>query len=257
MRNFTPDEIERRVARAAKMLRIEHLLERKTRQALRRRDAAGVDRPRHRARDPTVFLMDEPLSNLNAKLRELLRSELKDLQATLGATFLFVTHDQIEAMSMGNKVGVLWTRGGWCRCRDAERDLQRAARHLRRDLRRLAGDEPAARGGRGRPAVVPGAFEVPLRPEGRARLRRDGGPLTVGVRSEDVRLGAGGDASAQVHHVENHGVELVVTLRAGETLFKATVPAVTRLRIDETIPFALNQERLHGFDAATGVNLAL
>ena len=48
-----------------------------------------------------------------------------------------------------------------------------------------------------------------------------------------------------------------MTLRAGETLFKATVPAVTRLRIDETVPFALNQERLHGFDAATGVNLAL
>ena len=78
--------------------------------------------------------------------------------------------------------------------------------------------------------MVPGAFEVPLRPEGGARLRRDGGPLTVGVRSEDVRVGAGGDASAQVHHVENHGVELVVTLRAGETLFKATVPATTQAR---------------------------
>ena len=58
-------------------------------------------------RKPRVFLMDEPLSNLDAKLREALRAELKDLQMKLGATFLFVTHDQIEAMSMGDKIGVL------------------------------------------------------------------------------------------------------------------------------------------------------
>ena len=58
-------------------------------------------------REPRAFLMDEPLSNLDAKLREALRAELKDLQMKLGATFLFVTHDQIEAMSMGDKVGIL------------------------------------------------------------------------------------------------------------------------------------------------------
>ena len=58
-------------------------------------------------REPRVFLMDEPLSNLDAKLREALRAELKDLQMKLGATFLFVTHDQIEAMSMGDQIGVL------------------------------------------------------------------------------------------------------------------------------------------------------
>ena len=58
-------------------------------------------------REPRVFLMDEPLSNLDAKLREALRAELKDLQTSLGATFLFVTHDQIEAMSMGDRIGVL------------------------------------------------------------------------------------------------------------------------------------------------------
>ncbi len=58
-------------------------------------------------REPRAFLMDEPLSNLDAKLREALRAELKDLQMKLGATFLFVTHDQIEAMSMGDKIGVL------------------------------------------------------------------------------------------------------------------------------------------------------
>jgi multiple sugar transport system ATP-binding protein len=102
--------------------------------------------------------------------------------------------------------------------------------------------------------VVPGALDLPLTDAGRARLHRDAGPLTLGVRAEDVTVGAG-TASAAVHHIENQGVELVVTLRAGDHLFKATVPAVTRLRIDETVPFALNQDRLHGFDAATGRNV--
>ncbi len=59
-----------------------------------------------------------------------------------------------------------------------------------------------------------------------------------------------------MHHVENHGVELVVTLRAGERLFKATAPAMAKLRIDEEVPFVLDQAKLHGFDPTTGLNLA-
>ena len=79
--------------------------------------------------------------------------------------------------------------------------------------------------------------------------------MTVGVRAEDIEIG-GGEGRARVHHVENHGVELVVTLRAGERLFKATAPAVAKLRIDEEVPFALDEGELHGFDPATGLNLA-
>ena len=87
-------------------LRIEHLLERKT-DRLSGGEMQRVSIGRAIVREPRVFLMDEPLSNLDAKLREALRAELKDLQMQLGATFLFVTHDQIEAMSMGDKIGVL------------------------------------------------------------------------------------------------------------------------------------------------------
>jgi multiple sugar transport system ATP-binding protein len=255
VRHFSADEIERRVARAASMLRIEHLLERKT-DKLSGGEMQRVSIGRAIVRDPTVFLMDEPLSNLDAKLREVLRSELKDLRNALGATFLFVTHDQIEAMSMGDRIGVLNEGrlvqvGSPNAIYDAPRDTFVATFVGTPAMNLLDG---AIEDGR---LVVPGAFELPLRPEGRARLRRDAGPLTVGIRSEDVRIGAGGEASAQVHHIENHGVELVVTLRAGETLFKATVPATTKLGIDDTVPFGLQQERLHGFDATTGVNLAL
>ena len=102
-----PDaEIKDRVDRAARALRIEHLLDRKT-DRLSGGEMQRVSIGRAIVRKPRVFLMDEPLSALDAKLREALRTELKNLQMQLGATFLFVTHDQIEAMSMGDKVGVL------------------------------------------------------------------------------------------------------------------------------------------------------
>ncbi len=92
--------------RVAKTLRIEHLLDRKT-DRLSGGEMQRVSIGRAIVRKPRVFLMDEPLSELDAKLREALRAELKNLQMKLGATFLFVTHDQIEAMSMGDKIGVL------------------------------------------------------------------------------------------------------------------------------------------------------
>src|SRR5690606_37889469 len=105
VRHYSPSEIDARVSKAAKTLRIDHLLDRKT-DKLSGGEMQRVAIGRAIVREPRAFLMDEPLSNLDAKLREALRSELKDLQMKLGATFLFVTHDQIEAMSMGDKVAV-------------------------------------------------------------------------------------------------------------------------------------------------------
>ena len=87
-------------------MRIEHLLDRKT-DRLSGGEMQRVSIGRAIVREPRIFLMDEPLSNLDAKLREALRAELKDLQMKLGATFLFVTHDQIEAMSMADRIAVL------------------------------------------------------------------------------------------------------------------------------------------------------
>ena len=254
VRAFDAAEIERRIARAAKMLRIEHLLERKT-DRLSGGEMQRVSIGRAIVRDPTVFLMDEPLSNLDAKLREALRSELKDLQATLGATFLFVTHDQIEAMSMGNRIGVL-NEGRLVQVGtphaiyDAPRDTFVATFVGSPAMNLLDGTIETGR------LVLPGAFELPLEDRGRARLGRDSGALTIGIRSEDIVVGQDGGATARVHHVENHGVEQLVTLRAGDRLFKATAPASAALKIDETVPFSLDQARLHGFDQTTGRNLA-
>jgi multiple sugar transport system ATP-binding protein len=252
VRDVPEAEIERRIAKAAEMLRIGHLLDRKT-DRLSGGEMQRVSIGRAIVRDPSAFLMDEPLSNLDAKLREALRYELKGLQASLGATFLFVTHDQIEAMSMGDRVGIL-NEGRLVQV-GTPNEIYNAPRDTF-----VAGfvGSPAmnlvpAEVGDGR-LVVPGAFELPLGEAGRARLGQPG-PMVLGVRSEDVMVGTG-EGRARVHHLENHGVELVVTLKTGETLIKATVPAVTRLGIDETVAFGLNQAKLHGFDKGSGLNRA-
>ena len=106
MRKMPREEIERRVRHAAEMLDIGELLERKPRElsgGQRQRVALG----RALVREPEVFLMDEPLSNLDAKLRVQTRSEIKHLQEQVGTTTIYVTHDQVEAMTMGDRVAVM------------------------------------------------------------------------------------------------------------------------------------------------------
>jgi multiple sugar transport system ATP-binding protein len=255
VRNYTQSEIDTRVATAAKTLRIEHLLDRKT-DRLSGGEMQRVAIGRAIVREPRAFLMDEPLSNLDAKLRESLRAELKDLQMSLKATFLFVTHDQIEAMSMGDKVGILNDGkliqvGTPNEIYNNPRDTFVGAFVGSPAMNLIPGEIAGDR------IVVPGAFDLPLQDSGRRRLAGGPGPVTIGIRSEDVAVGPDGGADARVHHVENHGVEKIVTLRAGETLFKATVPAVAPVKVEDAVRFSLNQERLHGFDPASGLNRTL
>ncbi|MBC8077689.1 MAG: ABC transporter ATP-binding protein, partial [Chloroflexales bacterium] len=110
LRRVAEPEIKRRVGEVAEMLRIPHLLERKTAR-LSGGEMQRVSIGRAIIRRPRVFLMDEPLSNLDFKLREALRIELKHLQKTQASTTLFVTHDQIEALTMADRIAVL-DRGG-------------------------------------------------------------------------------------------------------------------------------------------------
>ena len=110
----TAQQIEERVAKAAATVRITHLLERRT-DRLSGGEMQRVSIGRAIVREPRVFLMDEPLSNLDAKLRELLRAELKGLQQRLGTTLVFVTHDQVEAMTMGDRIGLDEQGPSWSR----------------------------------------------------------------------------------------------------------------------------------------------
>jgi multiple sugar transport system ATP-binding protein len=252
--SYSQAEIEQRIARAAKMLRIEHLLDRKT-DKLSGGEMQRVSIGRAIVREPHIFLMDEPLSNLDAKLREALRAELKDLQMSLKATFLFVTHDQIEAMSMGDKVGVL--NNGRIMQIGTPHEIYNRPRDT--FVASFVGSPamnllPAAIAGNR--VSVPNGFELALDDAGRRRVASGDGPITIGIRSEDIAVGDGGVAEARVHHIENHGVEKIVTLRAGGALFKATVPAVSQLKVEDEVRFAFNQARLHGFDPTSGANRA-
>src|SRR5690242_7678119 len=181
-RRLSAEEVASRVARAAQTLRIEHLLERKT-DRLSGGEMQRVSIGRAIVRDPRAFLMDEPLSNLDAKLREALRAELKDLQMKLRGTFLFVTHDQIEAMSMGDKVGVL-NEGKIVQVGTPNEIYNRpkntfVASFVGSPTMNLIPAEMSARW----LVAMSGRLQLP------ASGQNGQGTVTIGIRSEDIRVG--------------------------------------------------------------------
>ena len=254
IRRIEPDEIAARVARVAKTLRIEHLLDRKT-DRLSGGEMQRVSIGRAIVRQPRVFLMDEPLSALDAKLREALRTELKNLQMNLGETFLFVTHDQIEAMSMGDKIGVL--NNGRLVQTGTPNEIYNNP--LNTFVARSVGSPPMnlldGKLSGGRAIVAPTRFELPYAGTVPADAPADGRPLTFGIRPEDIVLEPGAPVEAQVHDVENHGVEKIVTLRAGNETIRATVPATTQVALEEAVRFSWNPQKVVLFDKSSGVSL--
>jgi multiple sugar transport system ATP-binding protein len=247
-RRMNQTEIDNRVARAAKTLRIEHLLDRKT-DKLSGGEMQRVSIGRAIVRDPRAFLMDEPLSNLDAKLREALRAELKDLQMKLGGTFVFVTHDQIEAMSMGDKVAVMNAGriiqvGTPAAIYSNPRNVFVASFVGSPTMNLLPGEVRS-----GQVVALSGQLSVPL---GDSLKGAGGGAVTVGIRAEDVRVGPSEAVEARVHDVENHGVEKIVTLRVGDQVFKGTVPGTMNIAIEDAVRFSWNADKVRIFDAATG-----
>ncbi len=254
IRRLPEAEIKDRVDRAARTLRIEHLLDRKT-DRLSGGEMQRVSIGRAIVRKPRVFLMDEPLSALDAKLREALRTELKNLQMQLGATFLFVTHDQIEAMSMGDKVGVL-NHG-----RIVQTGTPQEIYNNPRDtyVASFVGSPPMnlidGKLVDNRAVMAPMNFELQLSGRAGKGGATDGRPLVFGIRPEDVYLEVGAPVEARIHDVENHGVEKILTLRVGDATLRATVPARTDVAIEQQVRFAWNPDKVVLFDKGSGVNL--
>ena len=258
-------EINKRVHEVAAMLDVERLLDRWPRQLSggeRQRVALG----RAIIRNPSVFLMDEPLSNLDAKLRVQMRREIIRLQRVLGTTTIYVTHDQVEAMTMGDRIMVL-RFGRIQQVGPAGRTLQLARQHVRRRLHRQPGDERRARPAGGDAdglTLVTRSGRLPLPPQIVARLRADGaaaaGPREVmwGIRAEDIRLGpapaAGGDGldmRATVDLVEGLGSDAYVSLALSGDNIVARTPADARPAENETVGVQINPNKLHLFDAKT------
>ena len=248
IRKMSEADIDKRIDYASKTLRITHLLERKT-DRLSGGEMQRVSIGRAIVREPQVFLMDEPLSALDAKLREALRSELKDLQMRLGATFIFVTHDQVEAMTMGDRIAVM-NQG---RIVQVGRPQEVYSNPRNTFVASFVGS-PAINllAGRivGNCAVMDPTFQLPL---GGAAANE--GAYTFGIRPEDVSVESGAPVEARVHDIENHGIEKIVTMRVGEHLLRASIPARTTVAIEDEIRFGWNPTKVMLFDATTGVNL--
>ena len=252
LRRVADAEIAERVARVAKTLRIENLLERKT-DRLSGGEMQRVSIGRAIVRKPRVFLMDEPLSALDANLRDVLRVELKKLHHELGATFVFVTHDQVEAMSMGDKIGVL-NKG---RLVQVGTPSEIYARPINTFVARSVGTPPMnlldGTLQNGTAILDAGGFTLPVtRTHG-----ADGDRMKFGIRPEDVVLNDVGPASARIFDIENHGVIKILTLDIDGTHLHATVSAQTRAHIDETVKFGWKPEKVLSFDPASGRNLDL
>ena len=250
LRKVPKDEIERRIAEAAAVLGIEPYLDRRPKAlsgGQRQRVAVG----RAIVRNPAVFLFDEPLSNLDAKMRTQMRVEIKRLHAKLGATMIYVTHDQIEAMTMGDRIVVM--EGG--RIRQAGAPLEVYEHPADRFVAGFIGTPPmnffegrVERGAGGAPAFRFGAAILPLPDAWRDRLAAVAdGPATLGVRPEAVAPAADGAAGAaidaEVDVVEPMGAETYVYAAAEGASFIARVPSGAPVRAGTRARFLLDLTR--------------
>ena len=237
----TPEpEIKTQVQDTAEKLRISHLLNRKTAQ-LSGGEMQRVAIGRAIVRKPRLFLMDEPLSNLDAKLREALRVELKHLQKTQGSTTLFVTHDQIEALTMADRIAVL-SQGQIVQQGTPDDIYDRPATTF---VAQLVGTPrinltDAVRDGR---TVTIKGCEL--------NLPASGLPLPqsflLGIRPEDIRPESKGEFTGKVFLTEPLGVETILHIRCGELSLLSLVPGMARQRVGEEIRFDIIQEKLHYF----------
>jgi multiple sugar transport system ATP-binding protein len=249
MRGYPKDEIKKRVQDAAEILGIEVLLERKPRQlsgGQRQRVAVGRAIVRH----PEVFLFDEPLSNLDAKLRVQMRVELKRLHERLETTAIYVTHDQVEAMTLGDRVVVM--KDG--RVQQIGEPLELYGRPANKFVAGFIGS-PAMNF----VEVNIGAANGALWAEAQGlRVRvpdrigpRAGSRVTLGVRPEALRLANGTDEYSfptEVDVVEPLGNEILLNFRAGGVPMVARVDPSTRVGAHESVRFALDPARVHFFD---------
>jgi multiple sugar transport system ATP-binding protein len=255
MRKVDRGEIKKRVYEAADILGIRDYLARKPRQlsgGQRQRVALGRAIVRH----PQVFLFDEPLSNLDAKLRVQMRVELKKLHNRLNTTAVYVTHDQVEAMTLGDRVVVM--RGGLVQ--QVGEPLELYNTPVNRFVAGFIGS-PAmnfasvhvTNGSGGLRAGNTGlAIEVPA--EVGARLASYAGQdVILGVRPEDLEIANGSDPpglcfEAMVEVVERLGAESLLDLQVGGQTMVAAVEPNVRAKRGDKLRFALRADRLHFFD---------
>ncbi len=253
MRNVPAAKRTEAVQKTARMLQIENLLTRKPSElsgGQRQRVAIG----RALVRDPQIFLFDEPLSNLDAKLRMETRTELKRLHQILGTTIVYVTHDQIEAMTLATRIAVM--RDGHIEQLAAPDEIYN--RPATRYVASFVGSPPM---NMLNATVIDGVARidgsldgVPLPPELRERAV-GARSVIVGIRPENLSLAPADDSGfnieAKVEVVELTGPELVVTSTIGSQRLTASLPPKSKVTVGASQRFGIDASALHVFDKAT------
>jgi multiple sugar transport system ATP-binding protein len=255
MRKFPKAEIEKRVQEAADILGIRELLKRKPRQlsgGQRQRVAVGRAIVRH----PQVFLFDEPLSNLDAKLRVQMRVELKRLHDRLETTAIYVTHDQVEAMTLGDRVVVM--KDGWIQ--QVGEPLELYGKPANKFVAGFIGSpamnfaEATVVEEGGTVMVTNPGLRSPVPASKAERLRAyKGQTVTLGVRPEDLVIASDGRGGfdAVVDVVEPLGSEILLDVKIANSVMVARVEPTVRAKVHEKIKLSVDPERLHFFDAKT------
>lgn len=251
LRKMSSNDIQQRVAEASRVLNLDDLMRRKPGQlsgGQRQRVALG----RALVRNPAVFLLDEPLSNLDALLREQVRAELKQLFEKQNAPVVYVTHDQTEAMTLSTKVAVLY-QGDLQQLDPPQQIYSRPANQFvagfigspQMNLLTLRCENQSA---------ILGDTQIPL-PSSAGSPRE----IVLGIRPEHTRLATSGDATTvtgQVFLVENLGMSnlLSIKVQGGEETIRALLPT-DQTWSGETISVALPTNQLHWFDVRSQLRL--
>ena len=244
----TPEaEVKRRVTEVAEKLRISHLLERKTAR-LSGGEMQRVSIGRAIVRDPRIFLMDEPLSNLDAKLREALRIELVHIQKTQGSTTLYVTHDQVEALTLADRIAVL-RQGKIVQIGTPQDIYDRPANIF---VAQLVGSPrinllPASRS-EATALIDESSLQIPLSSAQQPLPTK----FTLGIRPEDIQPAADGAFTGEVALIEPLGAETILYIKSGAQTFTSIVSSMLRWRIGDPLQFNIAQEHLHYFDQMGG-----
>ena len=256
LKKVSAEETKAKVDRAAAILGLEKLLDRYPRQlsgGQRQRVAMG----RALVRDPQVFLFDEPLSNLDAKLRVQMRSEIKALHQKVGTTSIYVTHDQIEAMTLADRVVVL--NHGRIEQQGTPLELYKTpanlfvaafigspAMNLIEGVVDGEGDQPAARLKDGTAIRIAASRKV-----------KRGQPVTIGLRPEHIGSAIGGDISltGRTVLVEPTGAQTHVVFELAGDQVTAVVDGEQPVKVNTPFAATVHHERVHVFDRASGLAL--
>jgi len=262
LRKTPKAEIQRRVHEAARILEIEHLLDRKPK-ALSGGQRQRVAMGRAIVREPKVFLMDEPLSNLDAKLRVQMRIEITKLHQRLQTTFIYVTHDQTEAMTLGTRIVVM--KDGLAMQVDSPVNLYNKPQNLfvagfmgspQMNLVEVVPEK------KGSDVILKFGEQTIKLPEGKARAVEEGGyigkTVVMGIRPEDIKdeemfISQSPDStiSCDVEVTELLGAEVYLYLQCAEQPLTARVNPRSTAKAGDVVKVALDVQRIHVFDKET------